>query len=218
VYRDNHDRPYILFEGKKMYYPQSFSFVNCDGKQYVYNVLREQGEKSPHLYVRNNDEIKEDSVIVDAGVCEGNFALRYVDKAKKIYLIESDPQWIKALKMTFSDYQDKVVICNKFLTRYESENTTTLDELVQEDIDFLKMDIEGAEIDAILGGKNILRKSNARCAICSYHKKNDEENIRYLLETYGYQTSTSEGYMFFPYDENILDTMDFRRGVVYGAK
>jgi predicted RNA methylase len=201
-----------------MYYPQSFSFVNCDGKQYVYNVLREQGEKSPHLYVRNNDEIKEDSVIVDAGVCEGNFALRYVDKAKKIYLIESDPQWIKALKMTFSDYQDKVVICNKFLTRYESESTTTLDELVQEDIDFLKMDIEGAEIDAILGGKNILRKSNARCAICSYHKKNDEENIRYLLETYGYQTSTSEGYMFFPYDENILDTMDFRRGVVYGAK
>ena len=39
-----------------------------------------------------------------------------------------------------------------------------------------------------------------------------------MLEGYGYTTSTSQGYMFFPYDENIMDTLDLRRGVVYGDK
>lgn len=31
-------------------------------------------------------------------------------------------------------------------------------------------------------------------------------------------TSTAQGYMFFPYDENIMDTLDLRRGIVYGYK
>lgn len=218
VKRDKDDMPYVLFEGKRMYYPKSFAFEKLNGQEYVKNILQEQGDHSPHLYLRKGTSIKENSVIVDAGVCEGNFALRYVEKAKKIYLIEADPEWIQALERTFSDYKEKVVLCDKFLTRYESEHTITLDELIQEEIDFLKMDIEGAEVDALLGGKNILKASNAVCAVCSYHVKNDEENIRYLLESFGYKTSTSEGYMFYPYDDNILDTLDLRKGIVYATK
>ncbi len=218
VNRDNDGMPYIIFENKKMYFPKNYLFSTSNGKECIFDILYEQDINSPHLYVKNETEIKPDSIIVDAGVCEGNFALRFIDNAKKIYLIESDPIWIEPLKRTFADYQDKVVFCNKFLARYDSESTITLDSLVKERIDFLKMDIEGAEIDALLGGKRVLNESNARCSICSYHKQNDEENIKFILNSLGYQTSTSKGYMFFVYDEDISYSMDFRRGIVYGKK
>ena len=218
VYRDQENHPYILFENKRMYFPDNYKFFKVDGKEFIDDILYEHKEGSPHQYIRESGEIEQDSVIVDAGVCEGNFALRYIDKAKKVYLIEADDEWMDALKRTFQPYRDKVVFCQKFLTRYDSANTITLDSLVTEKIDFLKMDIEGAEIDALLGGRRVLQRSNARCAVCSYHKQNDEENIRFLLESYGYSTQTSKGYIFFAYDENIVDTLDLRRGVVYGYK
>lgn len=55
---------------------------------------------------------------MDAGVCEGNFALRFIDRARKIYLIEADASWMEALERTFALYREKIVFCNKFLSRY----------------------------------------------------------------------------------------------------
>lgn len=217
VYGDD-ENPYIFFEDKKMYFPSRYPFMNIDGKRAVYNLFEEQGENSPHLYLKDNKDIKEKSVIVDAGVCEGNFALRYIERAKKVYLIESDPKWMRALRKTFSDYKSKVVFCNKFLGRYDSADTICLDTLVHEKIDFLKMDIEGAEVEAVLGAKRVLEESDAKCAVCAYHKQNDEKYLRFLLEAYGYRTETSHGYMFYIYDENISDSLDLRRGIVYGRK
>lgn len=218
VYYDEEQFPYVLFEGKRMYYPKEYPFLVRDGKQFVEDILKEQQEKSPHLYLQDGEKIIEDSVMVDAGVCEGNFALRYIEKVKKVYLIEADPIWMEVLKRTFREYLDKVVFCSKYLGRYDNERSITLDHLVDEKIDFLKMDIEGMEIDALLGGKTVLEQSHAHCAICSYHKQNDEKYIRYLLQNYGYKTSTSEGYMFYVHDNDIFDSMDFRRGIVYATK
>ena len=67
-----------------MYFPKDYVFMIDEIGKYTDNILGEQGKNSPHLYIRENvEDIKEGSVIVDAGVCEGNFALRYVDRAKK---------------------------------------------------------------------------------------------------------------------------------------
>lgn len=206
--------PYIWFENKKMYYPRNYKFSIMDHGKCVRNILKEQGEHSPHRYIRSNTFTGENMVIVDAGVCEGNFALRYVEAAKKIYLIEPDRDWIEALYRTFAAYQDKVVFCDKFLSEKDGDFTITLDKLVNEKIDFLKMDIEGYEKEALRGGRKVLSESNASCAICSYHKHDDEIGIKNLLEGYGYQTEVSEGYMFFPYD-NVLE---FRKGIVYAQK
>ena len=49
-------------------------------------------------------------------------------------------------------------------------------------------------------------------------KMNDEKNIRFILNNLGYQTSVSKGYMFYSYDEDIYDTLDLRRGVIYAKK
>lgn len=217
VFYDNDGWPFIWFEGKKMYFPKDHVFMEDENGRYICNILSEQGENSPHLYIRRDIEgIKEGSVIVDAGVCEGNFALRYVDKAKRIYLFESDKKWIEPLKRTFYDYREKMILINKFLEGYDSSDTVTLDSMIKEKIDYLKMDIEGAEVKALLGAKELLMRSRARCSICSYHRQNDEKYIRHILESYGYKTDVSKGYMFFIGDDIIADSMDFRRGIVYG--
>ena len=222
VSRDDDEYPYIMLEGKRMYYPKSYRgiYEDCDGNEYIGDALYEQGEGSPHLYIKDDDfaDKLNGGVIVDAGVCEGNFALRYIDDAKKIYLIEPDLEWVNALEKTFSSYRNKVVFVKKYLSRSSDRDRITLDDIVDEPVDFLKMDIEGYEIDALLGAKQTLKNSDCHCAICSYHRMNDEENVRFLLEHLGYQTSVSEGYMLFLHDPYFCDTMDFRRGIVYGKK
>lgn len=117
--------PYILFEGKKMFFPKSYSFENENNMIFVKNILYEQGKHSPHLYIKNKNILRKGMVIVDAGVCEGNFALRYVEYAKKIYLIESNPEWIDVLERTFRPYKEKVIICNKYLTSEDTDNSIT---------------------------------------------------------------------------------------------
>ena len=59
----------------------------------------------------------------------------------------------------------------------------SLDNLLKgEEIDFIKMDIEGAEEMALLGGKDILKNSKPILAICIYHKPEDFFNIPLMIE------------------------------------
>lgn len=218
VLRDDDGFPYILFEKKRMYYPEEYKFKKIDGKDVVEDILYEQGKGSPHLYIPEGYKMPEDAVIADAGVCEGNFALRYVEAAKKVYLIEADKLWMKALKMTFKPYKEKVIFCEKRLSGRDNSREITLDKLVTDELTFLKMDIEGAEVDALLGGKEVLTQNNVQCAVCSYHRQYDEAYISHILKSYGYKTRPSKGYMFFAFDDQMVDTMDLRRGVIYGSK
>jgi FkbM family methyltransferase len=58
---------------------------------------------------------------------------------------------------------------------------TTIDKLVAdlnlERVDFIKMDIEGAEKNAILGARDTLKKFKPRMALCVYHRRGDETAI-----------------------------------------
>ena len=222
VTRDKDNWPFIDLEGKKMYFPKEYILIERtkSGGERIRDILIEQHEHSPHLYIRDKNEIPNGAVIVDAGVCEGNFALRYVERAKKIYLIEPDATWHEPLERTFAPWRDKVVLVKKMLTSFDSWDAVTLDTIIGDEgcIDFLKMDVEGAEIDALLGGKKVLARSDARLAVAAYHRQNDAANIKFILSALGYETLTSEGYMFFPYDKNSAYSLDLRRGIVYGKK
>lgn len=46
---------------------------------------------------------------------------------------------------------------------------------------FLKMDIEGAEMDALHGAEKLLAKEQPNCAICVYHKISDMWNVPMFL-------------------------------------
>ena len=180
--------------------------------------MLEQDIESPHRYLTADFNVQEGDIVVDVGVAEGNFALDVIDKVKKIYLIEVDEGWIQALKETFKENLDRVVIIDKYVTSLTKGKYVTLDSIIDENVDFIKMDIEGNEWDALLGAENLIRRSpGIRCAVCSYHRPFDEVLIKDVLERYGLECSTSPGYMWF--HENTYNTMVrswFLRGIVRG--
>ncbi len=52
----------------------------------------------------------------------------------------------------------------------EEVKLVTLDEDIKENISFLKMDIEGSEINALLGAKEHIIRDHPKLAICTYHR------------------------------------------------
>lgn len=48
-----------------------------------------------------------------------------------------------------------------------------LDSIIKGKVSFLKLDIEGAELKALHGAKNIIQRDMPRMAICIYHKPED---------------------------------------------
>lgn len=68
-----------------------------------------------------------------------------------------------------------------------------LERLGIREVNFIKMDVEGSEINAIQGAKKTLESNNINLAIASYHIVNGEETSIYveeILESFGYQAST----------------------------
>lgn len=167
VYSDGSkgDFPYVNFKGKRMYFPKNYNFRTENGKRYLVNIVEnDQYDGSPHLYMHDIHRINRNDVIVDAGVAEGNFTLSYIDIVSKAYLVESNESWLEALQLTFAPYKDKVVFVPKMLSDEDTENSITLDTILQNNkVDFVKMDIEGAETSALLGGINVLRNNDVNC-------------------------------------------------------
>lgn len=210
--------PYIIFEDKRMYYPYDYVFQEYEGRKVVVDISAEQQRDSPHRYINGDIMIENGDIIADAGVQEGNFSLRYIERVKMAYLFECDSRWIRPLRKTFEKFKNKVVFCNGILGQIHGGYYINLNNIINTELNFLKMDIEGAEVDALLGGKDVLLNNNVKCAICSYHRNRDEIAIKDLLNLYGYKTDTSQGYMVFYYDNNIYSSLDFRRGIVYAKK
>jgi hypothetical protein len=56
---------------------------------------------------------------------------------------------------------------------YQANSIDAIDNLIDEKIDFIKLDIEGAEQDAIIGASKCINKYHPVLAICIYHKAED---------------------------------------------
>jgi FkbM family methyltransferase len=113
---------------------------------------------------------------------------------KKIYLIEPNQLHINIAKRDLKDIANiqfincglsnkKVIakddnIQNNCNHNYQGENLNTIDNILDgSKIDFIKLDIEGAEQDAIEGAKNTIKNHTPILAICIYHRAEDWYNI-----------------------------------------
>lgn len=202
---------YVMHAGKKLYFSRKYDSADRV-KDYYRSLLIEQDSRSPHKYTDDEFCVEPDSVVVDAGVAEANFSLEIIDRVKRIYMFEADECWIEAIKLTFAEYMDKIVIINKFLSDEISENTITLDAAIDERIDFIKMDIEGYETKALQGAARVLGNKDIRIAVCAYHRDEDEYLITSYLGKIGFECVPASGYMWYPYGEAYSDKL--RRGVL----
>lgn len=210
---------FVYHEGKRLYFAKSLG--NRENvSEYYKNILMEQDSESPHRYIDEKFDVLDGDIVVDVGAAEGNFSLQVVDRVSKLYIIEADDEWIEALRETFRNYMDKVVIIKKYVTSMDLGKCATLDAMIKEPVNFIKMDIEGNEWDALLGAKELIARSqNVKCAICAYHADCDEFLIKDVFSKYGMESSTTAGYMWFP--ETVRQTYvstRLCRGVVRGVK
>ena len=61
--------------------------------------------------------------------------------------------------------------------------TRRIDDTVHEDVTFIKMDIEGAEIEALKGAIDTIKKCKPRLAISIYHKEKDIIEIPWFIHS-----------------------------------
>jgi len=219
VYKDKALKlKYILIDGKRLYFRRKSSTRGI--KRNYKALLIEQDINSPHRYLTNNFNLENNDILVDIGAAEGNLALSVIEKVKKVYLFETDKNWIEALNATFSPWKDKVEIINKFVSDKNDEKNVSLDVFFKdkEMFDFLKIDVEGSEEKVLNGCSEILSSNHQlKIALCSYHKPNDEKIFKDYLEKRDFLTSYSQGYMIYTEASTFLPPY-LRRGVIRAEK
>jgi len=181
---------------------------------YIYSEVFTPLKENPHAYETVNLRIEKDDHVIDAGACEGFFIKYALEKgAKTVYAFEPLKKLGNGLRLTYKKEIDakKVKIINKGLSNIselikfdtgmdyiceakinksgnEECEVTTLDQMVEagiiSQVDFIKMDIEGAEILAIKGVKNTIMKYKPKLSIATYHKYENANIIRDLIHEY----------------------------------
>jgi len=206
---------YVLYGNKRLYFPCKMEVEAI--KETYYSLLLEQDINSPHCYQTEKFMVQQDDIVADVGSAEGLFSLMVIDKAKEIHLFECEQDWIEALEKTFEPWKGKVKIIYKYVSDVSNEKNITLNEYFgDKEINFIKADIEGAELSMLKGATSILQRNNLKFDICAYHKHNDAKELSEVLIKNGFTSEFSKGYMLF-----MLDTLSppyLRRGLIRATK
>ncbi len=153
--------------------------------------------------------LTEDEIFVDCGCYDGANSLEFVErckgKYKKIYAFEPDKVNADTIRRSLSHLENIVVeeigVWNKQDTlKFSSEGNMvgkisadsglaiqvdTIDNVCKnEKVSFIKMDIEGAEQNALLGAKETILQNNPKLAICVYHSFDDLIEIPLLINSF----------------------------------
>lgn len=201
VYKDeDKGMYYVIQNGRKLYYSRKYDTIEAVQKSYN-SLVVEQNPISPHQYLREGFQVEDGDFVLDIGAAEGNFSLDIVEKAGKLVIVEAEAHWIEALNATFEPWKDKVEIIHKYVSDTDNERCATLKSIAGDrSIDFLKLDVEGAEMSILSSSAEFLQKRQIKkLAVCTYHKKNDEHLFSSMLRDYNYDISLTPGYMLFVY-------------------
>lgn len=175
----------------------------------VAKILIDMGNRQYFDLPELQHEMEE--VFVDAGCLNGittkNFIKWAKNTYKKIYCFEPDPYSAQVChdELQYLVEANKAVIINKAVTEkngvigfssYKNgyshigdgdikvEAVALDDVLRNEKVTFIKMDIEGAEYEALNGARRIICEQRPKLAISVYHKKDDIYDIPELLLSY----------------------------------
>lgn len=194
---------YVLLDGKRLFFKRRWSKSQI--RRSFHALSLEQDENSPHRYLSDDFNISDGDVLADFGSAEGNFSLSVIEKVKKVYLFESDPEWIEALEKTFEPWRDKVEIVQKFVSDIDDDMHCTGDFFFSaREINFLKIDVDGGERKLLKGfEKTIAGDKSLKIALCTYHLHDDEKDFTELLKNNGFVVNPSNGFMIFIYDKKI---------------
>lgn len=166
----------------------------CDSPMYYNPEIGVEQYFSPDFIIYEDNEVFIDAGCYDLG---SSIALRrYCPGIKKVYAFEPDPKcyeqcinqkeiynYSEAEIFPFAIWSEKKIL--HFNTRGDSGTHVAetgqkilvmpIDEVIapEEKVTFIKMDIEGAELQSLKGAKRIIQRDKPKLAICIYHKLED---------------------------------------------
>lgn len=212
-----HSRAYIVLTAR-LHYPEMIEQLLKAGIQEdrIINMGKIIDQMSHRQYF-DLDALKHDpnEIFVDCGCLDGETSKEFIkwsgDEYQHIYAFEPDTKQIekcqKALEGERADVYCKGVWNKREQLRFtaflegssyvseEGESVIEadcLDNVLRDvGVTFIKMDIEGAEIQAIQGAKKLIQKNHPKLAISIYHRPEDIYEIPNLLLEY------NPGYVFY---------------------
>ncbi len=136
------------------------------------------------------------STVIDCGACDGSTAIKFMNIGYKVYGFEMDRKNFELAKKVADD--KGFVVENLSLGSFRHEmrynpsggsgnawnaggseitQVVTLDAYVRENkiprVDFIKLDVEGAELDILKGARTCIARWKPILAISAYHKPDD---------------------------------------------
>ena len=121
-------------------------------------------------------------------VMKENFKLN-PDLMNRIKIINQPATNISNNLIHYSDSGPSTKVEEKAFINSSSVATVTIDEVVERDnlssVDFIKMDIEGSELVALMGAEFTIKKFKPKLAICVYHKLEDFYEIPSYIDSLG---------------------------------
>lgn len=142
-----------------------------------------------------------DEVFIDAGCFDGMTSRNFIDWSKnnfkRIYCFEPSGEGVERIKANLKSFKDKVKILpyacwnkKENLKFSINDNVAGASKISEDGIDveassidceipnnldvtFIKMDIEGAELKALKGAEQTIKRCHPKLAICIYHKPED---------------------------------------------
>lgn len=155
----------------------------------------------PQYFLDDVLEWRDEECIVDCGAYDGDTVEEFLRKRPKtdnftykIYAWEPEKSLCEAMEKKFEDDTNIIVVPKATYSKagtigfsseekgmstisLEEENlveTDTIDAVLGNDkASFIKMDIEGGELEALIGAKEQIKNNKPRLAICIYHKQED---------------------------------------------
>lgn len=150
--------------------------------------------------------ILKSATFVDCGAFKGDTLSQFIEQFpdyKNIYCFEADKTNYNVLQKYVDSTEKEHIICENYAlwntetiigmegagvsTRASEKSsnkirTITIDKYFNDiKVDYIKMDIEGAELNALRGGMNVIKRDRPVLAICIYHSMNDRLEIPEML-------------------------------------
>lgn len=211
---------------------------------YVLNDFNQENEKNMYFLSECSKILENsDGAFVDVGCYDGKDSISYLqrkNKNAKIFAFEPDTKNYKVCFEKLQNYQN-IKLFNIGLSNIEEElniagegemahlgskgdlsvHTQLLDHILgQEDISFIKMDVEGYEENVISGAKTIIREQHPVLAISIYHKRSDiwcipklvlDLNNNYLFYLRHYSVTNGDTVLY-AIDKSSLDKIRVEEG------
>ncbi len=153
-------------------------------------------EYEKELLYRDILHLTQDETIVDLGAYDGDTIREFLSvtdgKYKKIIAFEPDSKNFRKLTVK-TEGMENLELHNLgawdkketlFFQKKKGRNShlsdegipvesDSVDNVVKEEVTFIKMDIEGAELHALEGAKNTIRAYRPKLYVCAYHRNED---------------------------------------------